>query len=47
MPCVRTQALTSEFYNYALNTEFVDAVGMRKFKKKHSKTETISELTVH
>ena len=42
---MRTHALSSEFYNNALNTEFVDDVGMlRKKKNPHPKAETISKL---
>ena len=41
-------ALSSEFQNYALNTKFIDAVGiLRKMKHHYSKAEIISKLTVH
>ena len=43
-PWVRTPALSSEFYHYAVNPEFVDAVGMLRKKNHHSKTETISKI---
>ena len=42
MPSVRTPCLSSEFYNYALNTKFVASVGMsRKKLNRHSKAKTI------
>ena len=44
MPLVRTHVLSREFQNYALNTKFVDAVGMQRKTNRHSKDETISTL---